>query len=421
MELASICLFIIFCILIIFNFHKAILILSPIFVLCQPYMCLRYNSPAVSLIIITQFVCLFFYLIRRKKLNFKFFPLRKAYIVIFITLFIGLLVSPYDTFSIIPWFFSYILSYLHIIVYYNEINSFSDTKLSLKAFIFSVLLLLIYSIFEFVTQTNPFIQFMYDLLGRGNGWVYPVSERFGVIRSQSLMAISIAWGGFCCLIISSIIIIKKYNVFPKISNIFLFILVILAILGIFLCGSRSAYIFVVIVACSIIFDMKQKHRIIVLFCFLLLGLIMMPKLFTFINETFGENVAGSSVSMRQMQFMAVFSVLNESPIWGIGIKGIEMAVSKNSDVLGAESIWLQNLINYGFIGIFMQIYLYKQCWNYIKKYGDNSVICKFLLLGWIIFCTITTSPGLSENYFLSILILFCKTAQFSRNYTLKFK
>ena len=147
---------------------------------------------------------------------------------------------------------------------------------------------------------------------------------------------------------------------------------------------------------------------------MIIGVILLPYIFTFVIDLFETDSEGSSVSMRQMQFLATFLALSESFLYGFGIKGYELALAKDADILGAESIWLQQLINYGLIGAVMQLYLYISCWRLIVKYGDNSIICKFMLLGWILFCTMTTSPGLHETYFIIILLLLCRTFYFSR-------
>lgn len=410
MELVSICLFFIFSALIAFNYHKAVLILGPLFVLCQPYMCLRYNSPAISLLFITQFVVLFCAYIR-KRIRLKSFPLRKAFYVMFSTLAVGLFASPHSVASLLPWLLSYVVSYLFIVVYYTELNSLSDVKLSLKSFLCASIFLFAYFIFEFTTQSNPFIQSMFDLLGMDNGWVYPITERFGMIRCQSFMSICIAWGGFCSIVLGAVLLVRKYAVLDR-MNIVLILMAIIAVCGVYLCGSRSAYIFLFVIMCNFFFEYKGGKRILMIFALMIGVLAFLPSIMTFIGETFSDDVAGSSVSMRQMQYIATFSVMMESPIWGFGIKGFEFAIAEDADLLGAESIWLQRMISYGLIGVFMQFYMYKSCWRFIKVFGNNSVLCKFILLGWVLFCTMTTSPGLSESYFISILILLCKTITF---------
>lgn len=411
MELVSICLFFVFSLLVMRNFHKSVLILGPMFILCQPYMCLRYNSPAISLIFITQFLILFCFFLKRKQMRLSSFPFCKAFYFLFFSLSVGTIVSPHSVISIIPWLISHIISYLFVVVYYNELKNLSDAKLSLKVLLFSASFLFVYFLFELVTQSNPFIQSMFDLLGIDNGWVYPTTERFGVIRCQSLMSICIAWGGFCCLIFVAILLINKYTLFDK-MNIVYSCMAVLAILGVYFSGSRSAYLFLFVIICNYFFDLKGKKRLFLLIFVLMGSLFMLPSIITFVSEVFDDNISGSSFSLRQMQYIATFSVMAESPFWGFGIKGFELAKAEDSDLLGAESIWLQRMINYGLIGVLMQLYMYKSCWKYINVCGNNSVLCKFLLLGWVLYCTMTTSPGLLEPYFLSILILYCKTIFF---------
>ena len=225
-------------------------------ILFQPYMCLRYNSPAISLTFILHFVIIFFLFIKNVKLRFHTFPLNKAFVFLFLSLFIGLIVSPHSKLSLLPWLLSQILSYLFVIVYYNELKSISDIKLSLKSLLVSAILLLAYFVFELSTQTNPIIQSMFDLLGMDNGWVYPITERYGVIRTQSFMTICIGWGGFCCLLIVALFVMRYKSIFPG-KNSMINCLTLLALLGVFFCGSRSVYVFLIILIFYILFISKD--------------------------------------------------------------------------------------------------------------------------------------------------------------------
>lgn len=414
MELASICLFIVFSIFIANNFHKAVLIIGPVFILCQPYMCLRYDSPAISLTFITQFLFITFSILKKRKIRFSSFPLYKAFIFLFFSLGLGFIVSPQNKINIAPWLLSSIISYLFVILYYNEIRCLSDAKLSLKALLFSAALLFTYFIFEFSTQSNPFIQYMFSLLGMDKGWVYPITERFGAIRCQSFMSICIAWGGFCSLIIATILLTNKLFIFNTRKGL-LSAMLCIAIIGVYSCGSRSAYLFLFCILFYLFFYLKGRQKILLYICTIFGSLSLLPSIISYIGGLFAEDIEGSNLTMRQMQLSATISAIKHSPIWGYGIKGFELALSKESDILGAESIWLQTMISYGIIGVIMQLYLYISCWNFIKIYGKNSALCKLTLIGWIVFCTATTSPGLIEPYFLLILILLCKIITYSYN------
>lgn len=411
MEVVSICLYIVFCTLILLNFHKAILILGPMFILCQPYMCLRYNSPAISLVFITQFTILLFFFFKQKKLKLNSFPLSKPLYFLFLILIIGFIISPQNPIKIAPWLLSYVISYLFVVIYYNELNSLSDAKLSLKAFLFTAIILLSYFVFEFYTQSNPFIQFLHDLLGHEKSWVFPIGERFGMIRCQSLMCISISWGALCSFILAFVLLIKRYKLFRK-KNIYLACMAIIAIAGVYCSGSRSAYLFLFAIICAFLLDLEKGKRIFLYIVIFIISLFLLSSFVAFLDEIFGDNVEGSNLSMRQMQYTAIINTMQNSLIFGLGIKGYELALKVDADILGAESIWFQTIINHGLMGVIMQIFMYISCWKFIKKYGSGSVICKFMLLGWIIFNSVTTSPGLSETYFLTILILFVKTISF---------
>ena len=125
-----------------------------------------------------------------------------------------------------------------------------------------------------------------------------------------------------------------------------------------------------------------------------------------IGAIFDDSMSGSNFSQRLLQLESTLEVLTNSLIWGYGIKGLEFVrSSKSTDVLGAESVWLQQLIYFGLLGVVQQLILYISCYKLTKKI--KSLI--LLLLGWIAFSTMSSSPGLHETYFLIILILLYKT------------
>ena len=119
------------------------------------------------------------------------------------------------------------------------------------------------------------------------------------------------------------------------------------------------------------------------------------------------DIQGSSYDMRLNQYAAVSAVISESPFRGLGIKGFEVASKAKSEILGAESIWFQQLISSGLLGVIYQIVVYISILRYMisNKLNQSKLSCLVMVFGWISFCTLTSSPGLTEPYFLTICIL----------------
>ena len=171
MELLSLLLFLCILLCAIKDWHKALLFWAPASILFQPYMCIRYQSPALSLTLAVQVLFVSLYVVHGRKAKFDSFPLKSAFILLFLSHTIGLFVSPMSTASLLPWLFSNLLSYIFVVFYFNELKTKSDIMLSLNGLLSAFFILSAYFLFEFVTQGNPLISYLFDLLPFENGWV----------------------------------------------------------------------------------------------------------------------------------------------------------------------------------------------------------------------------------------------------------
>lgn len=410
MEFLNLIIFFIFLIVLYYSFtnlHKTILVIVPISILFQPYCCIRFDSPAISLLFSIHVSIIMLYSLKNRLFHvWNRFPLKTAFNLIVLVYIIGLIVSPLPTISILPMCFSVLLSYLMVVIYFNEIKNPLDINLSTKAFFSAIILLLLYFLYEFINQSNPFVRFLWNILPIEKEWIYFSEEtRFGGIRCQSIMSICISWGALCCISLWGLIYCNwnKHRPLLK-SSLFLLLL-----LGVISSGSRSAYMFLVVIMLGLIISYKGKYKYIIRTITCITIILSMGFIINSVDVLFDEDMSGSNFTQRQSQFLAVYDILVNSPIWGFGIKGLEV-VKKNigAEVLGAESVWLQQLIYFGLLGVIQQIVLYVSCYKYIKKYRPLT----YLLFGWILFSTMSTSPGLYETYFLSILLLFYKTKTF---------
>lgn len=400
MELPSLIIFIIILFYAFKNLRRAILVVAPISILFQPYFCIRYDSPAISLLFAVQMSIVGLYLIKKNiKSGWRNFPLKSAYIWILIVYLIGVIVSPLSLLSVLPMCISILLSYLFIVIYWAELKDINDVKISLRSFVVSILILSIYFLYEFITQSNIFVRSIWEVLPIEKEWIYYSEEtRFIGRRCQSLMAICISWGALCCIAVWTLV----YSRWNKHKSIAKQILIVFLIIGIISSGSRSAYVFAAILLLGWVISYKGKYKYVLRCLSLFIIILFAGIILNSINIIFDEDISGSNVSQRQLQFIAVFDILVNSPIWGYGIKGLEVVRNNlGAEVLGAESVWLQQLIQFGILGVIQQIILYLSCLKLVRKYS-NIV---FLLIGWIVFSTMSSSPGLHETYFLTILLL----------------
>jgi len=126
---------------------------------------------------------------------------------------------------------------------------------------------------------------------------------------------------------------------------------------------------------------------------------------SFINSD--TAVSGSSLDMRLMQFAVIVPFFLNSPIWGNGYAYTWSFVKAvDADLLGAESIWLQILVDFGLVGAMAYISCIismAKCLS--KRYGKRgtampvAVICAY---------TLSTFLGLELNYFFILCIMLIK-------------
>ena len=122
-------------------------------------------------------------------------------------------------------------------------------------------------------------------------------------------------------------------------------------------------------------------------------------------------VAGSSLDMRLMQFAVIIPFFLNSPIWGSGYAYTWTFVKAvDADLLGAESIWLQLLVDFGLLGAIA----YTVCIVYMAKSLKPALNKKrwALPLAVIVGYTLSTFLGLDLNYFFILCMMLIKAHEF---------
>lgn len=410
------CLIIFFCfiVFIIKDYHKAVLCFAPISVLFQDYMCVRYVAPAISLSFLLEFIFLSIAMVKRR-LSMCRFPFKKAYCLLFFVLIVGIFVSEMDFLKTGPFVFDLILSYYIVVIFYNELKSFEDVKYSIRCFIVLILFFCAYSTIEYFVQYNPVLDYLGETIPEEwGGRLYETTERYSSIRCQSFMTITIGWGGLCCMALSLMLYCRSAFVHILIPISFWFVILIL-IFCTYTTGTRSAFLYLMIVlfgSCIMLRGTSKRMMITLLVIGGLYTLYNMGDIISSIISSDSSSESGSNSSMRQLQLIAAINVISNSPIWGFGVKGVSIAGGLDGDIHGAESVWFQQLISYGLMGVISQIYIY---YSIIKLLCKESKKFIFVALGWIAFASLTTSPGLGEYYFLIIIILIYKANQLISN------
>jgi len=178
---------------------------------------------------------------------------------------------------------------------------------------------------------------------------------------------------------------------------------VLSLLGVFLCGSRSVLLAVVVAfSVYLIFIKSKKIRLIAILggaATLLLLYVFVPSVSNMINLTIqtiigGVDIAGSSsTDMRSEQFAGSLYYMLRNPIWGNGFKYIFIDLdwanrTQEAGMAGYESLVFVLMIERGIIGLATYLIFFVGIIVYFLKYCFKrmaeailglSIIIMFLL------------------------------------------
>lgn len=232
--------------------------------------------------------------------------------------------------------------------------------------------------------------------------------RFGFKRLQSIfctpMSMGLAMAAFAY-------VMYEYKKLRNETNLFYICLMAACFILPWLTGARSVFLPALIIMIPVFFKAFKNGQFMLLKIgalgagVILMGNWVMTLVDSFINSD--TAVSGSSLDMRLMQFAVIVPFFLNSPIWGNGYAYTWSFVKAvDADLLGAESIWLQILVDFGLVGAMAYISCIismAKCLS--KRYGKRgtampvAVICAY---------TLSTFLGLELNYFFILCIMLIK-------------
>lgn len=287
-----------------------------------------------------------------------------------------------------------------------------DLRLLLYAFILYFSFCAVYALVELALGENIILGKFIQMDIVTNDVLNYDEVRFGFKRLQSIfdtpMSMGLAMGVFGYLLF-------EYRKMTKNSNFFVAVLMVACLVLPWLSGSRSVFVAVFVLMIPIMNEVLKGDR----FALLKIGLLgggvfllggwVMLLVDSFIHSD--TAVTGSSLDMRLMQFAVIVPFFLNSPIWGNGFAFIWSFVKQvDADILGAESIWLQMLVNFGVIGAIAYIccivYMIKALKPVVHK---RSVI---LPMSVVVGYTLSTFLGLELNFFFIVCMMLMKMKEF---------
>ncbi|OWV21583.1 hypothetical protein B7982_10745 [Fibrobacter sp. UWB2] len=298
--------------------------------------------------------------------------------------------------------------YVFPFVVWCVLDDEKDLNLLVRLFMIYFGFCTIYALIELALGDNLIIESIRQLdIVNANVWNY-TEIRFGFKRLQSIfdtpMSMGLAMGTFGYLLID-------YWKLNRNNNFFIGILMALCLVLPWLTGSRSVFAAVLVMLMPALYDYLKGNR----FALLKIGLIgggiflfggwVMTLVDSFIHSD--TAVTGSSMDMRLMQYLVILPFFFNSPIWGNGYGFTWTFVKEvDADILGAESIWLQLLVDYGALGAIAYIACLIYMVKCLKPYFGKKAC--FFPLAIAVGYTLSTFLGLEINYFFIICMIIKK-------------
>ena len=395
------------------DYHRTVLAYASLRMFFHPGVCLRYDSPAIQL----DFACcvLFFVLYFFRK-N-KHFPkqLKFAYGILLVSYIAAMLASTYPLTQAIPPMIGRIVLLAFSFIFLSNLSVISDIRFFHTIFFISISIMLGYGMFEYIIQENPVIDYQKAMAPNGmEGMVYgDGGERLGSIRCQSLSAISISYGSYCIIWLCYALINYGYYARYYRKSI-LFCLMLLSIIGAFSSGSKSPFIMLLsfIGLYLLIAKGHKLQKLFIVSFIVVLFAIAGAFLFDFylmIVDSSQSSTLGSDIPMRLMQFAATGNLLDSHNwLFGLGARGVMEAQLLNPAVLGAESVWLQLVLEQGLLGCLAYIIMIYSILQYGKgnMNPERFAMLKIFVISWILLNTVTSLPGIDLSFFICLCFAY---------------
>jgi len=389
------------------------------------------------------FSLLFTHLYEWKKMqfNWRVFPLKSVTIFLIVSsLLIGLLDPRLSLFDklYVPFRGDIISTYFILFLGYVTISNNKDIYRLAKPLCYTMIIVGLYGIFNFVTKSNPYYEFVLNNFFQGgeadlNTKLKVLDGTIDRYRASSTFNMTFNYGyvsslvGVFLLFISSVI--KK--------NKLVYMGIAMALLGAIICFSRTVLIACLFaVATYMLLAFKAKKIFVGVFTFILLinlGYFSVPPVQKSIDNildvfvTGGEKTSGSSVSMRETQMFGAYNYFLQQPIRGNGYEYIAKELGwgdrdnavLDSDMYGFESILYVWLIEQGLIGLISKITFFIVIIAFLisANKAGNKKIASLGLAMIFLFLMFSVGTGALGAWPLTMLFLgvIIKTIQINNN------
>ena len=309
-----------------------------------------------------------------------------------------------------------IMELLVPVLFYYFVNDEKTCRYLIRIFVVGVFFVMINAGVELVTG-EAYIQNIISKF-RGDGGALMVGVmRYGMKRCQSVFLHSTSFGYFCATLFSFFLLslyskdVRRKVIPSRKYRLVLFLLLI----GIFLSGTRSAMllpIFPLVYVYSLHARKDALWAIVVGSAVMIVAVFLGGETFSMIVDSIVNSDAhgGSSSSMREAQFAIAMEYWSKSPFLGYGPSStFDYFVLDNWRLLGAESVWLPILLDYGALGCVSYLWGY---FSIFKLYSGKRMLLFVFLLAVLLANTMTSVPGLRFNFIICLGFLLQRMHQY---------
>lgn len=297
---------------------------------------------------------------------------------------------------------------------WSVIDDERDLKFLLYSYAVCFAFCVLYALVELFFSENVVVVKLLEM-GIVNPNVLNYAEtRFGFKRLQSFfdtpMSMGLAVGTFGYLLF-------EYRKITKDGDLLIYFLMGGCFVLPWLTGSRAVFVAMIILVIPVLYDFMRENSSVLLKIALLGGAVfllgdwILTLVDSFVNSD--SAVSGSSLDMRLMQLAVILPFFFNSPIWGNGYAYTWTFVKAvDSDLLGAESVWLQIPVDFGIVGMIAYVacilYMAKKLSKCLGKRGAA------MPLAVISAYSLSTFLGLELNYFFILCIIIIKLYEYNK-------
>lgn len=361
------------------------------------------------------------FLLKRKRYNHrKNFPYKLPFVLVLISYAATCLVAisgigPELSRSIMRILRDYVLAWM----LWNVIETKKDFNFLFKGITWTMFIAAVYGIAEYFMKKNPVLDYKVAL-SDGTIALYDMSGLRGY-RMTSLFEHPLG-AGMMFGLFSIFVLLLWMEKSEQIPNRNLALLTcLLGLLCVFLTKMRSGILYTMILATSLLAPKVVKRK--KFYYFVIALIVMSPILYLIMNQNINiifslftkeksSSIGGSSLSMRLEQLGAVRVIMAQSPIAGLG-ETFRSFISRNSftdAALGYESVWFEQAVMHGMIGVVSTAVLIYYSVIKIPRYYNSRNASVFALAYWIVY-TFSSIPSYRIVFYYLPMFYFIKTSE----------